>query len=81
MRVLASPPSLPFHGHSTMSTVVNSWDGLFCLEDENLDTFPCQTSVIVAVSVGIGAGLCALVFVLYLMRQVCDSAMEYILYI
>jgi hypothetical protein len=46
-------------------------DGListFCLQHPNL--FPCDASVIVAVSMGIGAGVLSLIFVVWLYYQV-----------
>lgn len=37
--------------------------------EDNLD-FPCNINAITSVSLGIGAGACALIFVLFLLRQV-----------
>jgi hypothetical protein len=42
-----------------------------CSVRSELNTdFPCNINAITAVSLGIGAGACALIFVLYLLREV-----------
>jgi hypothetical protein len=41
---------------------------LFCLQ--NADKFPCSADPIVLVSLGLGAGVCALLFVVFLLGQV-----------
>jgi hypothetical protein len=42
----------------------------FCAGAAHANSFPCDSSAIVGVSVGIGGGVCALLFVYYLLMQV-----------
>jgi hypothetical protein len=50
--------------HSSVNLI-----GTFC--PVNRDLFPCNASVIVAVSLGLGTGLLSLIFVAWLYHQVC----------
>jgi hypothetical protein len=44
---------------------------LLCSVRSEFNTdFPCNINAITIVSLGIGAGVCALIFVLYLLREV-----------
>jgi hypothetical protein len=67
---------LASHQHSLKNNIMAS--PLFCFLNSN--KFPCSADPIVLVSLGLGAGVCALLFVLYLLRQVSiTSACVYIL--
>lgn len=50
----------------------------FCSQPANLDAFPCNSTAIVAVSVGIGAASCALLFVIWLFHKVRVVVLQFI---
>lgn len=50
----------------------------FCSQPANLDAFPCNSTAIVAVSVGIGAASCALLFVIWLFHKVRVVVLRFI---
>jgi hypothetical protein len=45
-------------------------NALCAVKSQGNTDFPCNIGAITVVSLGIGAGVCALVFVLYLLREV-----------